>query len=153
MNDRKRLERILRVRERLQEVRRAELIKAQRRTLDAEREVSRLIKSEQEILDQLAESAAKPAKELQSLSEVVRRTSTGRRHAEDRRNIAKQEEEERSKSMARAMRDVKVLECFRERLRETERQTLRKIEQAQSDEAATRSTSLMRSSGLQRGDS
>ena len=138
MNDRKRLERIIRVRERLKEVRRADLSQAQRACKDADEELKLRTKEEAAALERLASPEGMSAGELFLRSEMAQTAAQDRKEAEHKRTETASVQAACREAVMQASKDVKVLELFRLRLLETERRTQAKREQEASDEAALR---------------
>lgn len=136
--DRRRLERILKVKERLETIRRAELAEAAQQRRAAESQAASTAAAYESAVVELTEAPAVSASELQDRAHFV---VLGReRHvaaevvAETRRG----DESERAHHVSLVARDIKALDRLRDKLLVQERRRRGRAEQEASDEAASR---------------
>ena len=138
MKDRKRLDRLLRVKRRLEPARKGELAAAAA-ALDAARDREAACQAVRlELAQGFANEGEQKAGDLQSRLAMLELSSRACQRAADRRAGHEQQHQQHQERVAEAKREAGLVETLAERVRDEERRTADKQEQQETDEAAAR---------------
>jgi flagellar export protein FliJ len=134
----KALKRTLVIKERLRQVRRAELMEAEARLNDARSSLAEETARHQGTAAQLLRQGEHSAGDLALYSQQIEQTQRAVNRASEALEEREKEREERQDVVGEATREVKALETLRNRLLAEQRKLLEHREQAELDEASAR---------------
>lgn len=138
MRDPKRLKRLLRIRTRVCDMRRAELSIAQERKRLAQEKLDQAIADEQARGQALVKPSERSAADLMTDVDLLQRAHKSTERSQGVVQERNEEVSKRSEAVHVARRDVKALERVEERLKKESDRRLARFEQERSDEAAAR---------------
>ena len=134
----KALKRTLVIKERLRQVRRAELMEAEARVNDARNSLDQETARHQGTAAQLTRQGEHSASDLALYAQQLEQTQRAVKKASQALQEREKEREERQDVVGEATREVKALDALRARLLAEQRKLLERREQAETDEAAAR---------------
>ena len=141
MKDRARLARIVLVKQRERDQRKAEMARAAERVRAAEEEVARLAQARDRLSRQMAMPGTISARDLMSSAEVLAQTRNALAAAHERVVEQKRHHAQKAARVAQSARDLAALDKVRDRLRAQEAEKQERREQNLLDEAARRRAS------------
>ena len=141
MKDRTRLARIVLVKQRERDQRKAEMARAAERVRAAEDEVARLAQARERLSRQLAMPGTHSARDLMSGATVLAHTRHALAAAHERVAEQKKHHAREAARVAQSARDLAALDKVRERLRAQDAEKVERVEQNLMDDAARRRAS------------
>jgi len=138
MNDRARLERIIRAKEMIHDARRGELARARHAVNDAESVLDRALAVHESVVQALSAIGDTTGEELALRAHAVARSTQSARRAHAALDERRTEEETRATATIESGRELKALETVRGRALATDRTKANAVERSLEDDRAGR---------------